>query len=99
MDFEKLESKVDKIDIKLTEHIRESEAIRVLVNRHENKLSNGWAKEMADSLNELKLKMTRLEEKLTSKGAAWKDIAFGTGLVATLLGIAYTVIQISRFIT
>ena len=33
MDFEKLESKVDKIDVKLTEHIRESEAIRVLVNQ------------------------------------------------------------------
>ncbi len=89
-----IEKRVERVEEKLNKHISESERIRAMVERHDRKLTNGWAKELTDKLSELTVRFERLEVKLSSKASAWKDIAFGITLVSTLLGVIYTITRL-----
>lgn len=93
-DMARIERKVDEIGRKLDKHIVESEAVRAKVDRHEVLLSNGWAKDLTDSINDLKLKVARIEEKLLAKGSAWKDLSFGIGLVSLIIGTVLNTVKL-----
>ena len=89
-----LTSKTDCIKRQLDSHIIEFIEVREKVKRHEKKLENGWASRMDEAVNRMENAIALLEQSLLSKKQAWKDFAFGIGIISTLLGIVYIAIQI-----
>ena len=89
-----IEKKVDKFDKSLDKHLLESESIRAMVSAHDKKLMNGDWKNLTESVQEVREKVIRIEAFLASKQSAWKQTALGIGMVSTLLGVLYTIIQI-----
>ena len=88
-----IEKTVDKTDKALDKHLIESESIREKVDAHDKKLMNGDWKELIQSTTEVREKVIKIEANLSSKGAAWKDIAMGVGMISTIIGVIYLVIQ------
>ena len=91
--LKQIEETVDKTDKALDNHLIESEHVRDLVNAHDKKLMNGDWKELIQSTTEVREKVIKIEANLSSKGAAWKDIAMGVGMISTIIGVIYLVIQ------
>ena len=88
-----IEKTVDKTDKALDKHLIESESIREKVDAHDKKLMNGDWKELTKSVSDVREKVIKIEANLSSKGAAWKDIAMGVGMISTIIGVIYLVIQ------
>jgi len=88
-----IEKTVDKTDKALDKHLLESEHVRGMVDAHDKKLMNGDWKELTTGLTEVREKVIKIEANLSSKGAAWKEIAMGVGMISTIIGVIYLVIQ------
>ena len=93
-DITRIEGKVDEIGRKLDKHIVESVEVRTKVNRHEELLGNGWAKELSTDISDLKLKLARIEEQLLAKGHSWRELFFGLSLVSLLIGTIINAIKL-----
>ena len=90
-----VERMVEKIDKSLDQHLIESEAVRAKVNAHEKRIMNGDWKELNGRVTDVQERILRIEERLLSKSAAWKDIAFGVGLLSTVLGMVYIIVRLA----
>ena len=88
-----IEKKVDKFDKSLDKHLLESESIRAMVSAHDKRIMNGDWKELTRSVTEVREKVIKIETRLLSKGAVWKEIAMGVGMISTIIGMVYLVIQ------
>ncbi len=94
MDIETIGRKIDKIDTTLTQHIIESEAVRAQVNEHERLLRGGCLDDIKNKVDEIKTRVIIIEERIAGRRSTWKDIAFGVGLISTLLGVIYTIVRL-----
>ena len=88
-----IEKKVDKFDKSLDKHLLESEHVRGMVDAHDKELMNGDWKDLTRSVTEVREKVVKIETRLLSKGAVWKEIAMGVGMISTIIGVIYLVIQ------
>lgn len=95
-DITRIEGKVDEIGRKLDRHIVESVEVRTKVNRHEELLGNGWAKELSTDISDLKLKLARIEEQLLAKGHSWRELFFGLSLVSLLIGTILNAVKLYK---
>lgn len=89
--IDRIEKQVEQIDDIVKRHLIESENIRAMVVAHDKRIMNGdWA-ELTANLRDVSDRLLKLETRLLSKTAVWRDIGFGVGLLSTLIGVLYTI--------
>lgn len=95
---DRIEKGLERTNATLTEHIRESEAVRAKVEQHERILVGGDMAKMVDDIRDVRERVIKIEERTLSRGGVWKDALTALTIISLVLGIASTFFALSRLV-
>lgn len=91
---DRIEKTVDRNEKLLSEHIKESEAIRAKVGQHDRILVGGELSKMTEDIRDVRERVIKIEERILSRGGVWRDLLQGLTIISLLIAIITTVVAL-----